>query len=164
MYLVDLQKGYDMPIVAQAIVNYFLDNKPIMETLYEATNILDFCKSQNIGRQFHVEVAKVENNDICIKEYQRNIRFFVSHDGYDVFKVNNITNAKSKLCAGFKVKILNTLDDERIELRNINYTYYYKECMKIIDPIKLNITPKGGGKSLIKKYSGQYESLFDDNE
>ena len=47
------------------------------------------------------------------------------------------------------------------------------ECMKIIDPIKLNISPNlkanaqrktKSGKSLIKKYSGQYLSLFDDNE
>ena len=43
MYAVDLQKGYDMPIVAQAVSNYFLEGKPIMETLYESTNILDFC-------------------------------------------------------------------------------------------------------------------------
>ena len=45
--------------------------------------------------------------------------------------------------------------------------------MKIIDPIKLNISPNlkanaqrktKSGKALIKQYSGQYLSLFDDNE
>ncbi|AXH74552.1 MAG: DNA polymerase [crAssphage sp. isolate ctbg_1] len=164
MYLVDLQKGYDMPIVAQAVVNYFLDDKPIMETLYEATNILDFCKTQNIGRQFHVEVAHVKDDKICIEEYQRYVRYYVAHNGNDVFKVHNINNTKSSLCSGFKVKIINSLDDERIELRNINYTYYYKECMKIIDPIKLNINPKGKGKAIIKKNSGNYLTLFDDND
>ena len=40
--------------------------------------------------------------------------------------------------------------------------------MKIIDPIKLRISPgqepgRGkAGKTLIKKYSGQYNTLFDD--
>lgn len=164
MYLVDLQKGYDMPIVAQAVVNYFLDDKPIMETLYEATNILDFCKTQNVGSQFNVQVAKIEDNEVKYVDYQRYVRFFVSHNGYDVFKVNKLNGTKSKMCAGYKVKILNSLDDERIELRNIDYTYYYKECMKIIDPIKLKVSPKGAGKSIIKKHSGQYTSLFDDNE
>lgn len=164
MYLVDLQKGYDMPIVAQAVVAYFLDNKPIMETLYECTNILDFCKTQNIGRQFHVEIASVKNGEIVIEEYQRNIRYFISHSGSDIFKVHNDTKTKSKLCAGYKAKIINTLDDKRIELRNINYNYYYKECMKIIDPIKLSISPKGSGKTLIRKHSENYISLFDDNE
>lgn len=67
------------------------------------------------------------------------------------------------MCAGYQVSILNTLDDKRIEYRNINYSYYYQEALKIIDPIKLNISPKQkGGKTLIKKLSGQYESLFDD--
>lgn len=164
MYLTDLQKGYDAPIVAQAVVNYFLDNKPIMETLYEARNALDFCKTQNIGRQFHVEVTAVKDGKIVEEEYQRYIRYIVTHNGNDIFKVNDLTKAKSKLCAGFKAKILNTLDDTRIELRNINYNYYYKECMKIIDPIKLSISPKGRGRSQIKKHSGNYISLFDDNE
>lgn len=164
MYLVDLQKGYDMPIVAQAVVNYFLEDKPIMESLYEADNILDFCKTQNVGRQFHIGIPITKDNKIEIEEYQRYVRYFVSHDGTDIFKINNITGAQSKLCAGYKVKIINTLDDQRIELRNINYTYYYKECMKIIDPIKLQVSPKGAGRSFIKKHSGNYLSLFDDNE
>lgn len=46
MYSLDLTKGYSMPIVAQAIENYFLKNKPVMDTLQEATNILDFCLTQ----------------------------------------------------------------------------------------------------------------------
>ena len=55
LYIEDLQKGYNQPIVAQAVENYFLYDKPVLETLYEATDILDFCKTQNIGKQFHVE-------------------------------------------------------------------------------------------------------------
>lgn len=164
MYLVDLQKGYDMPIVAQAVVNYFLEDKPIMETLYEATNILDFCKTQNVGQQFHVEVSFIKDNQLVVEEYQRYIRYFVSHNGNDVFKVHNINGTKSSMCSGSKITIINSLDDTPIEFRNINYTYYYKECMKIIDPIKLNINPKGKGKAIIKKNSGNYLSLFDDNE
>jgi len=166
MHLKDLQKGYNMPIVAKAVVNYFLNNKPIMETLYEATNILDFCKTQNIGRQFYVSVLKFIDgtNKIETKEYQRNIRFYVANNGDTVVKIHKITGNKSSLCAGQQVVILNTLDDKNIMYRNINYNYYYKECLKIIDPIKLGISPKGRGKSLIKKNSGQYQSLFDDND
>lgn len=164
MYLADLQNGYDMPIVAKAVEAYFLDNKPIMETLYEARNILDFCKTQNIGRQFHVEISCInKNNQIGFIEYQRNIRYYVKNNGDNLFKVHNINKNKSNLCAGYTCKILNTLDDERIEMRDINYNYYYKECMKIIDPIKLKISPKGKGKSIIKKNSNNYLSLFDDN-
>ena len=169
MYAVDLQKGYSMPIVAQAVVNYFLDNKPVLETLYECKNILDFCLTQNVGRQFTVEYS------IGGKNYpmQQNVRFYVTNQGGILNKVNKNTLGKSNLCAGYQVAILNTLDDKKIEYRNINYSFYYKEAIKIIDPIKLNISPnqKGNarqgtksGKVLIKKLSGQYASLFDDLE
>lgn len=169
MYLVDLQKGYDMPIVAQAVVNYFLYNKPVLETLYECTNILDFCKTQNIGRQFHVEYTNNGQRQIL----QRNIRFYVTNRGGIVEKVDNNTMQRNNLCAGRQVVILNTLDDKRIEYRNICYSYYYNKALKIIDPIKLGISPnqKGdashklkSGKALIKKHAGMHQSLFDDAE
>ena len=169
MYANDLSKGYDMPVVAQAVSNFFLYDKPILETLYECRNILDFCKTQNVGRQFHVEYTEgVEN-----KELQRNVRFYVSNTGGAIFKVNNNTKQRNNLCAGNRVTVLNTLDDERIEFRNINYNYYYNEAYKIINPIKLQISPnqKGNpvkktksGKALIKKYAAQYNTLFDDND
>ena len=169
MYANDLQKGYDMPIVAQAVVNFFLYNKPILETLYEATNILDFCKTQNVGKQFHVEYV----NGIESKEMQRYVRFYVSNQGGMIYKVHNDTNTKNNLCAGNTITILNTLDDISIHERNINYTYYYKEALKIIDPIKLQISPnqKGNtthrtksGKVLIRQNSGMYNSLFDEHD
>lgn len=167
MYLRDLSKGYDMPIVAQAVENYFLYNKPVLETLYDCRNILDFCKTQNVGRQFHVEYTEGNVRNLM----QRNVRFYVTNKGGTVEKVNDNTGDRSNLCAGKQVTILNTLDDKRVEYRNINYSYYYQEALKIIDPIKLNISPnqKGdkaagtkSGKVLIKKMSGQYNSLFDD--
>lgn len=161
MYAVDLQKGYDMPIVAKAVVDYFLNDKPILETLYECKNILDFCKTQNVGRQFHVEFTIGTKREIL----QRNVRFYVTNKGGVIEKVNDNSGDRSGLCAGKQVTILNTLDDKRIEYRNINYSYYYQEALKIIDPIKLSISPKQkGGKSLIKKMSGQYQSLFDNLE
>lgn len=170
MYLEDLKKGYDMPIVAEAIVQYFLNKVPVMDTLYKAKNILDFCKTQNIGKQFHVEETIVENGNIIRKVSQRNCRFYVSNNGTIVEKVNPLANIRNKLCAGYKCTILNSLDDKDISLRDINYQYYFNEAMKIINPIKLGISPsqKGdpihrtkSGKALLKKYSGITQTLFD---
>lgn len=169
MYANDLSKGYDMPVVAQAVVNYFIDNKPVLESLYECRNILDFCKTQNVGRQYHVEYV---HNGVT-EELQRNVRFYVSNKGGSIYKVNNVVKGRNNLAAGKRVTVLNTLDDIGIEFRNVNYTYYYDEAMKIINPIKLGISPnqKGNkdkktvsGKVLIKKYGGQFQTLFDDNE
>lgn len=164
MYAIDLQKGYDMPIVAQAVSDYFLKKIPIMDTLQNATNILDFCKTQNVGRQFHVEETKVVNGKIEHIVCQRYVRFYVSNRGVIIEKVHNDNGARSRLAAGSVVTVLNTLDDKDIAFRDINYRYYYQECIKIIDPIKLGITPKGSGKTKIKKASGMYNSLFDEEE
>jgi len=169
MYANDLSKGYDMPVVAEAVVNYFADGKPVLETLYENTNILDFCKTQNVGKQYHIEFSKDGTTTVL----QRNVRFYVTNTGGAIHKVSNIAKSKSNLAAGQKVTVLNTLDDKSIAMRNISYPYYYEEAMKIINPIKLGISPKQkgykkngtkSGKALIKKYGGQFNTLFDSTD
>ena len=164
MYSIDLQKGYDMPIVAQAVSNYFLKKIPIMDTLQASSNILDFCRTQNVGKQFHVEETKVVNGKIERIICQRYVRFYVSNRGVIIEKVHNDNGTRSRLAAGSVVTVLNTLDDKDIALRDINFRYYYQECIKIIDPIKLGISAKGKGKTRIKKSSGMYSTLFDEEE
>lgn len=171
-YLKDLKKGYDMPVVALAVFNYLYKHIPVMETLQNHTDILDFCKTQNVGRQFEVVYDKVENGKIVSVHSQRHVRFYVSTKGVVIQKENVNDHKRSKLASGLPVVVLNSLDDKPIEDRNINYGYYYDEAYKIINPIKLGISPtmkadtsKGvkSGKLLIRKYAKDYLTLFDDD-
>lgn len=169
MYKENLQKGYNAPIVAKAVVEYFVNDKPVIETLYECKDILNFCKTQNIGKKFNAIYIDAKGEHII----QRNVRFYVSNRGGQLFK-QDIDKHLNNLCAGQKVTILNTLDDISITLRDINYKYYYNEAMKIISPIELGISPnqKGNalhktksGKALLKKYAGVNPiTLFDSIE
>ena len=170
-YLKDLKKGYDEPIVAKAVFEYFTNNIPISETLRKHTDILDFCKTQNVGKQFDVVYSIVENGQIKTITSQRHVRFYVSTKGVIIQKQHKVTKKRSNLASGRPVVILNSLDDKPIEERNIDYGYYYEECYKIIDPIKLGISPNlkadkrfntKSGKALIKARARQYNSLFDD--
>ena len=172
-YLKDLKKGYDMPVVALAVYNFFRYNKSVMETLQEHNDILDFCKTQNVGKQFEVCYDEIVDGKLYTAYSQRHIRFYVSTKGVVVQKEHKTTHSRSVLASGLPVHILNTLDDLPIEERNINYKYYYDEAYKIIDPIKLGISSnqkgdsrKGtvSGKVLLRKYSQQYLTLFDDEE
>lgn len=172
-YLKELKKGYDAPVVAIAVFEYLVNNIPVMTTLRNHKDILDFCKTQNVGRQFEVVYDICEKGVITHVHSQRHVRFYVSTKGVVIQKENKTTGAKSKLAGGNAVCILNSLDDLPIEERNINYGYYYNECYKIIDPIMLGISPtqKGdrdrrilSGKASIKKNSHQYSSLFDDKD
>lgn len=171
-YIKDLKKGYDMPVIAKAVFEYFTNNIPVMETLRNHKDILDFCKTQNVGKQFEVVYDTVENGKIKRVHSQRHVRFYVSTNGVIIQKENKTDGKCSKLAGGKPVIILNSLDDKPIEERNIDYSYYYNEAYKIIDPIMLGISPtqkgdkaKGlkSGKLLIKKLSHQYNTLFDDD-
>ena len=172
-YLKELKKGYDMPIVAKAVFEYLYKGVPVMQTLREHKDILDFCKTQNVGRQFEVVYSKIIDGKIQKIYSQRHIRFYVSTHGVIVQKENKNTKALSKLASGLPVQILNSLDDKPIEERDIDYKYYYNECYKIIDPIKLGISPNQkananlgirSGKTTIKKNARQYLRLFDEDD
>ena len=172
-YLKELKKGYDAPVVAIAVFEYLVNNVPVMTTLRNHKDILDFCKTQNVGRQFEVVYDVCKKGVITHIHSQRHVRFYVSTKGVIIQKENKTTGARSNLAGGNTVCILNSLDDLPIEERNINYGYYYNECYKIIDPIMLGISPtqKGdrnkrilSGKAIIKKNSHQYNSLFDDED
>ena len=172
-YLKDLKKGYDMPIVAKAVFNYLYKKIPVMETLRSCTDILDFCKTQNVGKQFEVVYDIVENGKIKTIYSQRHVRFYVSTKGIVIQKEDINTGQRSKLASGLPSIILNSLDDKPIEERNINYGYYCDEAYKIINPIKLGISPnqkadknKGtvSGKNLLKKYDRDYLVLFDNED
>lgn len=169
LYKENLAKGYDEPIVAEAVSEYFIHDKPVIESLYECKDILMFCKTQNIGKKYTATYIDNEEHNI-----QRNVRFYVSNRGGYLFKKEQ-SGKLNNLCAGYKVTILNTLNDMPIELRDINYNYYYQEAMKIIDPINLGIPPQQkanallnqkSGKALIKKYGGMSTelSLFDNQD
>lgn len=172
-YIKDLKKGYDMPIVATAVFEYFANGKPVMETLRNHKDILDFCKTQNVGKQFDVVYEKVERGKRVEVESQTHVRFYVSTKGVVIMKKHKMTGKRSVLASGKPVKILNLLDDMDISERNIDYAYYYNEAYKIINPIKLGISPnqKGNkdnktlsGKALLKKNFGMYNSLFDNED
>lgn len=167
----NLAKGYNMPIVAKAVNDFLLYNKNVLETLYESTDILDFCATQNIGRQFHVALKTEKNGLLVVNELQKNVRYYVSNNGGNLYKVHNDTGSYSGLSAGNKIVVINELDDLDISFRDIDYNYYYRESLKIIDPIMLGIDPKSksdpikktvSGKKAIEKYSGYYKRLFDE--
>lgn len=172
-YLKDLRKGYDMPVVAKAVFEYFAHGVSVMETLRNHKDILDFCKTQNVGKQFEVVYQKVEHGKVIDIHSQRHVRFYVSTKGVIIMKENVNSGQRSVLASGKPVIILNKLDDKDICLRNIDYKYYYEEAYKIINPIKLGISPnqKGdknkktlSGKALLKKNFGLYNSLFDNED
>lgn len=169
MFLEDLSKGYNSPIVAKCVTEYFINNIPVMETLRNAKSILDFCRTQNVNHKYRLEFTHVVDGKIRTDVVQRNTRFYISSTGGTLMKVESMgwndngeeQVKKSSLCADQRVSICNTVDDTDISELNVNYLYYYNEAMAIIEPIEQSRNNKGKGKRLVKKYYGMRNTLFD---
>lgn len=169
MFLEDLSKGYNSPIVAKCVTEYFINGTPVMETLRNAKSILDFCRTQNVNHKYRLEFTHVVDGKIRTDVVQRNTRFYISSTGGTLMKVesmgwnerNEEQVKKSSLCAGQRVSICNIVDDTDISELNVNYLYYYNEAMAIIEPIEQSRNNKGKGKRLVKKYYGMRNTLFD---
>jgi len=169
MFLEDLSKGYNSPIVAKCVTEYFINGTPVMETLRNAKSILDFCRTQNVNHKYRLEFTHVVDGKIRTDVVQRNTRFYISSTGGTLMKVesmgwnerNEEQVKKSSLCAGQRVSICNIVDDTDISELNVNYLYYYNEAMAIIEPIEQSRNNKGKGKRLVKKYHGMRNTLFD---
>lgn len=170
MFAEDLTKGYNAPIIARAVNQYFLNNIPVMDTLKNCKNILDFCKTQNVARKYYLEYSRFENGKLIVETVQRNNRYYISTVGGSLMKVehlgydsnNNPKLKKGSLCAGQRVTLCNLMSDTDISELNVDYKYYFNEAMGIINPINLGISTKK--KTLLKKNFGMYNSLFDNED
>lgn len=144
-----LGKGLMPKIIPKAIQNYFLHNIPVKDTLAQAADIKDFLMSEKTGKQWIVMYNNIEQ--------QRTNRFYASTNGAYLRKEKNnnveavyekglfddedtsedaITVTCQNMLTASGVTLLNKFDDIPIIQRNINYRYYYAECVKIIDELK----------------------------
>ena len=133
---VKLGKGLTPKIIPEAIIKYFADGIPIKYTIYNCKDVKKFLMSEKTGKQWHVEYLG--------KEQQRTNRFYASTNGGYLWKWkdDNGSKAYQNMLTASGVTILNMFDDKPIEERKINYRYYLKEALKIIEelqPRQLNL-------------------------
>jgi hypothetical protein len=118
-----LGKGLSPVIIPKAVIEYFVHNTPVAETIEKDRDIRDFLMSQAVDKKF-----KVVHGD---KPVQRINRFYASTDGAYLFKGTTLQELSNMLTKS-GVTILNKFDDLPIESRKINYRYYISEAKKII--------------------------------
>ena len=124
-----LGKGYDKPIVKKALYEYFINGKPIADTVRKCTNIYDFCMMQKMGKQF-----KAVHNQ---KELQKTNRFYASLNGAYLFK-QKADKSMGHVLKDSGVTILNDF----AKGERINYSYYIREAEKLrrlIEPAQLSL-------------------------
>lgn len=126
-----LGKGMAPMIIPEAINKYFVDGIPVDETLYGCKDILKFCTYQKVNKKFQVLYGGEPIRHIN--------RYYMSTIGKELVKKDphDTTGRKpTALCAGSVVSLYNEFDNEPIENKHINYTYYKKEIYKIINALE----------------------------
>ena len=136
----EIHKNHSMKIVPIALVNYFVHNIPIRETIRNHNNIFDFCKRFRSTEGWKTETRYIDyDNDNLpyqrIDKQQKNIRYYISNKGSTLMKVHK-DGRESNIEKGWITTIMNKFIDKPIKEYNINYQYYISECNKIIDVIE----------------------------
>ena len=127
---VKLGKGLTPKIIPKAVQAYFLHNTPVKEFIENCTDIKDFLMSEKTGKQWTVEY----NN----KTQQSTNRFYASTDGAYLWKWKDTPEGKSyqNMLASSGVTLLNTFNEIPIKDRKINYRYYIREALSLIEELK----------------------------
>jgi hypothetical protein len=129
----DLKRAFHMPIVSSALRKYYIENIPIEETIKNCKDIMEFCISQKMGDNFVAELHSPSDIEIL----QKTNRFYVSKRGGTLLKRDKVSNKLTGLCVGRLVRILNDYNNKILfETYDVDYNYYIKEAMKIVDEIE----------------------------
>jgi hypothetical protein len=128
-----LRRGFDKPIIAIALNEYFMHGKPVAETIKNHTDIYDFCISQKTDKKFHNEFHTIKDGELHITKLQQSVRYYISTNGGSLHKRDPIENKLISYCVGKRVTLFN--DYFESDNYNIDYSYYIYETQKIIDQI-----------------------------
>ena len=144
MFITDVKlgKGLTPKIIPKAVINYFLYNIPVDQTIKECTDIRKFLMAEKTGKQWTVEY-----NDTI---QQRTNRFYVCNSGYYLWKwkIDKKCKQYQNMLVGYGVRIHNKfLSNEELDKKytigetfksiyDVNYNYYIAKANKIIEELK----------------------------
>ena len=138
---IDISKGYDAPVIALAVNEYFIKGTPVKEFIYNHTEIYNFCIAQKVGGQFDVHYYVIIGSEVIIENIQKNTRYYVSTTGGVLFKQYRDKPKKISLVAGRTVTIFNNyIDKGNISNYNIQYNYYVARATEFINKISNIVT------------------------
>lgn len=129
-------KGMAPEIIADSLINYFVNGISVETTLHNCNDIKKFLTFQKVNKEFKVEYNK--------KQMPHINRYFMSRDGYRLKKYKLKGDKRfqeTDLCASSGVTIVNDLTDFNFNTAKINYEWYKSEIYKIIYALEDSLNP-----------------------
>ena len=131
----EIYKNPSMRIVPIALEKYFIDNIPVADTIKNHRDILDFCLMTRCTKQFDPYYHAIEKGQIIKRKLSKTVRYFASKKGGFLFKKEVNTGKLTGILIGQTITLFNKKYDVPFEEYNIDYSFYIKECNKIIEAI-----------------------------
>ena len=132
----ELHKDPSMRIVPFALSQYFIKGIPIKETILNHQDIYDFCLRLKVNSGWKAIYKYVGNYTLVQKTLSKNTRYYISNSGGALYKKNVEDLRETGVNVGFIASIFNNYEEKKMKDYNINYNFYIKECMKIINSIE----------------------------
>ena len=164
---IELNKGFNAPIVAITLDKYLINNVPIETTIHNHTDIYDYCISVKTGEGFEKQLHTIKEGQYKITKLSKNLRYFVSNHGGTLLKEKDDPDKGNKIAnmlKGYNITLFNDYFRVSMPEYDINYNYYIKRVTDIL--LKIDGVYKRPGTSRVfrgskKKGVTQVGSLFD---
>lgn len=128
----ELHKDHSMKIVRKAILDYFVYNIPVEETIHNHLDIYDFCiRHKSIG-DWRAEAHSLQDWEEKVDSLNKNVRFFISISGSSLYKKHKEDGRQIGIQVGKTVTLFNQYVEKPMSEYNIDYAYYIKEAYDII--------------------------------
>ena len=137
----EYHKSFSQGVVPIALSEFYLNGKPVEETVMECKDVFEFTKMANTTGSWWAETFELINGVVTnIEKHQKNNRYVVTNSGKRfrkcTYKPDKETGEDKLHTTEYEseklVKILNEYKGETVEQLDINYQYYIDECYKII--------------------------------
>lgn len=128
-----MMRSFHKPIVPIAIEEFFFNDTPVVETIENYEEVMDFCMAQKADKKFTVMRRYIQDGEVKIEELQRTNRYFVSDPRGDViFKKKGDREISMGGTAGEHTLLFNKPDQYGRD--RVDDSYYIKEARKVIEP------------------------------
>lgn len=129
----EMHKDQSMRIVPIALSEYFIKGIPIETTIKNHKDIYDFCIRLKTNSKSVPYFRYVKDGVLCNQKLNRTTRYYISNSGGTLNKA--MTSGRDNgVSVGEYCTLLNQYEHK--DNYNINYSFYIKECYKIIDIIE----------------------------
>lgn len=130
----EYHKDPSMRIVPIALKEYFVNNIPIKDTIYNHKDIFDFCLRLKTNSKSEAKFKYIENGEIKEISLPRTTRYYISNTGGSLSKDFG-ENRISGVNIGYAATLFNKYVEKPMKEYNINYKFYIDESMKIINAV-----------------------------